>query len=131
MKRSIFRSLFYSLIFVMLVTSSKCSGDNNADDIKAKVPNVPAEESGEEPEEDPLPQEFLDIKAKELPVIDESDTSPILEKLNDVDREELGTLLEATDKSAPYTEENKELDDLFGKDVGEWLTPENNEPAAQ
>ena len=131
MKRSIFRSLFYSLIFVMLVTSSKCSSGDSGGEPRAKVPSVSAEEQGEEPEEDPLPQEFLDIKAKELPVIDESNTAPILEKLNEVDRKELGTLLENTDNLVPYTEENKELDDLFGKDVGEWLTPENNEPAVQ
>ena len=64
MKRSILRSLFYSLIFVLLVTSAKCSGVDSTSAPKGKVPNVAAaEEESEEPEEDPLPQEFLDIGA--------------------------------------------------------------------
>ena len=136
MKRSILRSVVCSLMFVMLVTSSKCSDNSNSDDNNSagEVENTAAEATSEEsttPDDDPLPQEFLDIGAKELPVTDESDTSPILEKLNEVDREELSALIETSDKSVPYTGENKELDDQLGKDVGEWLVPENNEPATE
>ena len=131
MKRTILSSVFYSLIFVMLVTSSKCSDSDSMSAPKGKVPNVALEEESEEPLEDPLPQEFLDIGAKELPIADESDTSPILEKLNEVDRSQLNALIEATDKAVPYTQENQELDDLFDKDIGEWLTPESNEPAVE
>ena len=131
MKRSILRTLIFSLIFVMLVTSSKCSS-NSADEAATATSQSDAVESeeDEEIEEDPLPQEFLDINAKEMPIVDESDTAPVLEELNDVDRKELSDLIEITDELVPYTEEDKELDNQLGKDVGGWLTPENNEPAA-
>ncbi len=66
---------------------------------------------------------------EEKVIIDDSEKGEILEDLDETDKKQLDNTIDLTDTAIPYTDESKELDDKFGKDVGGWLDETNNTEA--